>query len=274
MSFRGPSESGFAVFVSHMKIGDEQIRRAPPGFGVMGASIQHRTATGIPGFDRLVEGGLYEGRLYVVSGPPGSGKTTFSTQFLVRGALDGETSFFLSMHETKDELVNDMSRFDFGLDRAGQRGRIEFLNVFSRDADRILKGPADTGSQWNPDALAKRIIGFADSKDVDRVVIDSMMLLDHFFSNGSEDITRFLTRLKRANATVVLISEMTDPTAYAKEHFLAHGVIFFHNYLGTGGMRRGIQLIKMRGTAIDCDIRALEFTPEGLVVDPETKLEA
>lgn len=100
------------------------------------------------------------------------------------------------------------------------------------------------------------------------------MLLEHFFADGSEDITRFLTQLKRANATVLLISEMTDPTAYAKEHFLSHGVVFLHNYLGSGGMRRGIQIVKMRGTAIDCDIRPVEFTGEGLQVDPETKLEA
>lgn len=240
----------------------------------MSATSQRRVQTGIPGFDRLVEGGLFEGRLYVVSGPPGSGKTTFSTQFLVKGALEGRTCFFLSMHETKQELVNDMSRYEFGLERAGKHGRIEFLNVFSEEAKRILFRSSNASSASNPDALAKRIVSFADSKDVDRVVVDSMMLLEHFFKDAEEDVSRFLTRLKQADATVLLISEMTDPSAYTKEHYLGHGVIFLHNYLGAGGMQRGIQIAKMRGTAIDCDIRPVEFTENGIEVDPDAKLEA
>jgi KaiC/GvpD/RAD55 family RecA-like ATPase len=99
-------------------------------------------------------------------------------------------------------------------------------------------------------------------------------MLEHFFEDTTEDVSRFLTRLKGADATVILISEMTDPSAYTKEHYLGHGVIFLHNYLGAGGMQRGIQIAKMRGTAIDCDIRPIEFTNNGVEVDPEAKLEA
>jgi KaiC/GvpD/RAD55 family RecA-like ATPase len=64
---------------------------------------------------------------------------------------------------------------------------------------------------------------------------------------------------------------MTDPTAYADEHYLAHGVVFFHNYLEEDRMRRGVQVLKMRGTAIDADIRPIEFTDAGLSVDVERK---
>ena len=240
----------------------------------MSQTSHRRVPTGIKGFDRLVEGGLFEGRLYVLSGPPGSGKTTFSTQFLVEGARSGKNSFFLSMHETKEELVNDMSRFEFGLEEVGKRGQIEFLNVFTDEARRVLFGTNNAGSQSSPEMLAKRIVSFADSKNVDRVVVDSMMLLEHYFADSDEGVTRFLTRLKQADATVILISEMTDPTAYTKEHYLGHGVIFLHNYLGERGMQRGIQIVKMRGTGIDCDIRPVDFTENGVEVDPNNKLEA
>ena len=46
----------------------------------------NRVATGIPGFDELVEGGLPEGRAFLVSGGTGTGKTIFATQFLINGA--------------------------------------------------------------------------------------------------------------------------------------------------------------------------------------------
>jgi KaiC/GvpD/RAD55 family RecA-like ATPase len=67
---------------------------------------------------------------------------------------------------------------------------------------------------------------------------------------------------------------MTDPSSYSDEHYLAHGVIFFHNFLDSGGMTRGIQVIKMRGTAIDTDIRDLSFSDQGLRVRPEQQVEA
>ena len=240
----------------------------------MSQTTHRRVPTGIDGFDRLVEGGLFEGRLYVLSGPPGSGKTTFSTQFLVTGALQGKNCFFLSMHETKEELVNDMSRYEFGLQRVGDQGHIEFLNIFSQEGRRVLFGNRNPGSQSSPEVLAKRIVTFANSNNVDRIAIDSMMMLEHYFDDTTEDVSRFLSELKQADATVLLISEMTDPSAYTKEHYLGHGVIFLHNYLGAEGMQRGVQIVKMRGTNIDCDIRPITFTEGGMVVDAERKLEA
>ena len=66
---------------------------------------------------------------------------------------------------------------------------------------------------------------------------------------------------------------MTDPSSYSDEHYLAHGVVFFHNFLDSGGMTRGVQVIKMRGTNIDSDIGALSFTDRGLVVDPDTQVQ-
>jgi len=77
---------------------------------------------------------------------------------------------------------------------------------------------------------------------------------------------QMLSSLKRCQATTLLISEMTDPSAYSEEHYLSHGVIFMHNYLEDGGMRRGIQVLKMRGTNVDTDIQDVEFTDAGLRV--------
>ena len=45
--------------------------------------------TGIPGFDELIQGGLVAQRVYIIAGPPGSGKTTFGMQFLLQGAKEG-----------------------------------------------------------------------------------------------------------------------------------------------------------------------------------------
>jgi KaiC/GvpD/RAD55 family RecA-like ATPase len=227
-----------------------------------------RIESGVPGFDELVEGGLLENRLYVISGPPGSGKTTFSAQFITQGAKRGDDCLYVTMHETKEELMQDMAGYDFGFDRAMQSDAIQFLNLVTESGKRTITQFGTEGG------LTNRLVAFIDQNNVERVVIDSTMLLQHFLTDVSEEITGFLSALKQTDATVLLISEMTDPTSYSDEHYLAHGVVFFHNFLDGGSMTRGLQVIKMRGTAIDCDIRRISFSDTGLRVHPDEKVES
>lgn len=224
-----------------------------------------RIVSGVEGFDELVGGGVPEGRLYLLSGPPGSGKTTFSSQFITRGAMQGEKCLFVSMHETKADILTDMDGFDFGFKRALNSDGVTYLDVFSPDGKRFFGLP---GERRDRSSLSNRIVSFVQSRNVDRLVLDSTMLLRYFLSDDENTVIQFLSSLKRTNATILLISEMTDPTAYTDEHFLAHGVVFFHNYLEEGGMTRGIQVVKMRGTDVNTDIHRLEFTDAGLRVTP------
>jgi KaiC/GvpD/RAD55 family RecA-like ATPase len=171
------------------------------------------------------------------------------------------------MHETKEELLKDMSGYDFGFERAMGADAVQFLNLVTEAGKRTI-------TQFGSDGgLTNRLVAFIESNEVDRVVIDSTMLLQHFFSDMSDEITGFLSALKQTDATILLISEMTDPTSYSDEHYLAHGVVFFHNFLDSGGMTRGVQVIKMRGTAIDCDIREITFSDQGLRVHGDRKVQ-
>jgi KaiC/GvpD/RAD55 family RecA-like ATPase len=232
-----------------------------------------RISSGVPGFDELVEGGLLQNRLYVLSGPPGSGKTTCSAHFIKEGTRVGDKCLYMSMHETKEELIQDMANYNFGFADAVRSNQVGFLNVFESQSRDILI-PRERGDyRSNVENMTTRIVNFIDKHSIDRLVIDSTMLLEYFYSEDSKTFIQFISSLKQADATTLLISEMTDPTAYADEHYLAHGVIFFHNYLEPSGMTRGVQIIKMRGTNIDSDIRSIEFSDSGLSVRPSKKVE-
>ncbi|MXR20012.1 RAD55 family ATPase [Halobacterium bonnevillei] len=225
-----------------------------------------RISTGVSGLDSLLDGGLPARRLYTLSGPPGSGKTTLAAQYVTEGVRNGDDVLYVTMHETRNELVDDMANYDFGFERAANADNFEFLNLTRERSRRSL-------TQYGRESgLSSRLASMIRQKDYDRVVVDSTMLLAHFADDADAEVTHFATGLKQTDATVLLVSEMTDPTAYAEEHYLAHGVIFLHNFLEDGGMTRGIQLVKMRGTNIDCDIRDVSFSGSGLQVDPGRKV--
>jgi KaiC/GvpD/RAD55 family RecA-like ATPase len=232
-----------------------------------------RFSTGVDGFDELVQGGLLEDRLYVLSGPPGSGKTTFSAQFVTQGAIEGQKSLFLTMHETKKQLADDMSTYGFGFERVLASDRTEFLNIYESKAKRIFMPRKDADFGNGVSNMTQRIVNFVNAQEIDRIVVDSTMILNYLYPDDSGAFMQFVSSLKQADATTILISEMTDPTSYADEHYLAHGVVFLHNYLEPTGMQRGLQVIKMRGTDIDSDIREIEFTDDGLEVHPDRKVQ-
>src|SRR5690348_16089760 len=60
--------------------------------------------TGVPGLDEILAGGLMRGRLYLVEGSPGTGKTTLASQFLMEGTKQGETVLYITLSETAEEL--------------------------------------------------------------------------------------------------------------------------------------------------------------------------
>jgi circadian clock protein KaiC len=64
-----------------------------------------RSATGVPGLDAIMRGGLIPGRLYLLDGDPGAGKTTFALQFLLEGLRHCEKCLYVTLSETHEELA-------------------------------------------------------------------------------------------------------------------------------------------------------------------------
>src|SRR5688500_17220752 len=63
-----------------------------------------KAATGVEGLDDILAGGLRRGRVYLIEGSPGTGKTTIATQFLLAGAAAGERGLYITLSETEEEL--------------------------------------------------------------------------------------------------------------------------------------------------------------------------
>src|SRR3954451_6833579 len=87
------------------------------------SSVLAKSPTGIRGFDELTGGGLPRGRATLVTGGPGSCKTLFGLEFLVRGLEEfDEPGVLLTCEESAEEMAENVAAVGFdlaGLEAAG-----------------------------------------------------------------------------------------------------------------------------------------------------------
>ena len=72
--------------------------------------------TGISGLDEILPSGLPANRLYLIEGMPGTGKTTLALQFLLEGRRLGERGLYVTLSETKEELLSVADSHGWSLD--------------------------------------------------------------------------------------------------------------------------------------------------------------
>jgi circadian clock protein KaiC len=76
-----------------------------------------RSLTGVPGLDDILFGGLPSRHLYLVEGDPGTGKTTLALQFLLEGLKHGEKGLYVTLSESKAELLGVAESHGWSLDQ-------------------------------------------------------------------------------------------------------------------------------------------------------------
>jgi circadian clock protein KaiC len=77
----------------------------------------------------LLAGGLPQGKSYLVSGEPGTGKTTFGAQFIQEGLRRGENGVFISIDEKPAHMVEDVESLGWDLRTPVNEGRLTLLDV-------------------------------------------------------------------------------------------------------------------------------------------------
>jgi circadian clock protein KaiC len=230
-----------------------------------------RVGTGVPGLDHVSLGGYPRGRVVVVSGPAGSGKTVLAGQFLAAGAASGEPGVFVTLEETATDLRRNLSTLGFdiaGWEAAGDWAFVDGSPRYDARADGIVPLQVDT--------LLAQIGQAVDHTGATRLVVDA-------FGAGGIDrgdgLTRMrlrglLAELRKLGVTVVMTVE-TDPdgadspSTQGIEQYVGDTVVLLRNSLEGQARRRTLEVLKMRGAEHRRGQFAFGVLPgEGMVVFP------
>jgi len=240
-----------------------------------------RTPTGISGLDEMLNGGFPRGRVVLVVGGPGSGKTILATQFLVNGIKNyGESGLFVSLDESKTHFYRETMTFGWNLEELEKQRKFMFLDA---SPIRHIPGEVKIGKltigkrDFSMISLIEGIKSSAQTLDARRIVVDPIASLVFQYPDVVQRRTAVLDLIEAligTAATSILTLELRAIGATSAERsvqleeYLAHGVIVLQTIQVGRSLVRAVQVEKMRETPIDTQPRPYKIGENGIEVFP------
>ena len=232
-----------------------------------------RLETGIPGLDSMLDGGFNEGRVVLVLGEPGSGKTILCSQYLFHGAVQkSEKSIFIGMNEPKSRFMQEMAGLGMDFDKLEKSGTFSYVDATEvrripeqAKVGRIPVGGRELGLVNLMDMIQEAIEKYSPK----RVVVDSISDLVFRYPKVEERrpvVLDLVETLQTTKATCLMTSELLstgEGRLLQPEEYLAEGVVIMRT-LQKGV--RSIQILKMRGSKVDTHARPYVINESGLQV--------
>ncbi|HLD19093.1 MAG TPA: ATPase domain-containing protein [Candidatus Nanoarchaeia archaeon] len=224
-----------------------------------------RTPIGIPLLDKITEGGFIRGSVNLIGGGPGSGKSIFCMQYLVRGIENGENGVFVSFEQSEEKIRQDMARFGWKLEEKIAQKKLAILYFTPEQIENILQSGSD---------VLKDMIEYVGAK---RLVIDSLNAFALLHSDES-DIRKAVIKLfdmvhKMEVTTLATLEQESDENRHQASvlEFETDSVILVYNRKSYKRRARSLEIYKMRGTKHAQRTFPMEITKKGIVVGKDAK---
>jgi len=227
-----------------------------------------RVPFGISGLDNILHGGLPAGHLYLLEGTPGAGKTTIALQFALTARDRGETTLYVTLSESRQELRAVAASHGWQLDG---------LPIFELTPQEDSLRPEHQYSVFNPEDVELNELTDLISKKVDEIhpsviVIDSLSEL-RLLARDTFRYRRQMLALKsffeERNCTVLLIDNQTGDRREPTVHSIVHGVMCLEVLQREYGTeRRRLRVQKIRGSQYREGFHDYRIATGGLRVHP------
>ncbi len=233
-----------------------------------------RLKTGVPGFDKLIAGGIPRGFFVAVVGEPGTGKTVFSIHFAWKGIEDGDKVVYVTTEESRESIIRQAEMFGMDFSRAIADNKLIII-------DALMKSQKD---EWTLEELsveelinkvieAKKVLGYGRA----RLIIDSMSA---FWLDKPAMARKYSYMVKRIlyrwDFTTLMVSQYAVTTSYAfgwgVEH-VADGIIRFRRGIKKGVLKRYVIVEKMRQTPHDLRMYEIDIVDgKGMIILRPTEM--
>ena len=229
------------------------------------ANADPRVATGVPGLDEILGGGLPRDRIYLVEGAPGSGKTTLALQFLLKGRELNESGLYITLSETEAELRAAASSHGWSLDG------VDLFELVSEEgldpeSEQSVLHPSDV----ELGETTRRVMAQVDSTKPLRVVFDSLSEMRLLAQNPLRHRRQILALkhfFSTRNCTVLLLDDQTSEDGDLQLHSIAHGVISLERTAEEyGSQRRRMEVVKLRGVKYRSGFHDFKLDTGGITV--------
>ena len=219
-----------------------KILKLPSNNGIARVSI------GVTGLDDILGGGLPSDHLYLIEGDPGTGKTTIALQFLLEGARLGEKGLYVTLSESKHELLGVAESHGWSLDSIPIFEMTPQEEEINPEAQYTVFHPSEVELADTTSSVLKQV----DQIQAKRVVFDSLSEL-RMLARDPLRYRRQILGLKRyftgRHCTVLLLDDRTAEENDLQLQSIAHGVITLKSLEREYGVkRRTLEVKKLRGS--------------------------
>ncbi|RYZ67872.1 MAG: circadian clock protein KaiC [Proteobacteria bacterium] len=196
-----------------------------------------KSATGVPGLDEVLGGGLPKNHLYLLQGKPGTGKTTLALQFLLEGVREGESVLYVTFSETKVELDAVAESHDWDLSG---------VSILELSALSATLGNANENTLFHPSEIElsqtiKVLLDKVEEIKATRVVFDSISEL-RLMAESSFRYRRQMLSFKEffigRNSTVLFLDDLTTEAGDLHVQSIVHGVLLLEKFRASYGVER------------------------------------
>ncbi|CAN5233656.1 serine/threonine protein kinase [soil metagenome] len=232
------------------------------------ANTVSQAAFGVQGLDDILAGGLERDRVYLLEGNPGTGKTTAAMSFLIEGARRGESSLYITLSETEEELRGTARSHGWDLSGIDIFELVPPESLLDEQQQQSLLYSSDLELGETTRMIFERV----EANTPKRVVIDSLSEI-RLLAQSSLRYRRQVLALKhyfaRHGATVLLLDDLTTDINDKTVHSVAHGVIQLQELAPEyGAERRRVRIIKYRGRRFRGGFHDFTIKTGGLEVYP------